>query len=205
MTPILSGGSNAGAESVDSGQKLQAGIAMRWVATCTLDVNGQIGGGRRLGCAIALAFPIASPSRRDASGENWLSVGGRGYRLDAAHPLAKEEWLAVADIQGAASGARILSAAAIDFSEIEALYGDRIVSGAHAAFDPASGVVRTESGRRLGAIIAVKGAGRKGRSGCYRCSLLQGVRDHGLDLLPWSESSIRLRERALLGRGFGTE
>ena len=182
----------------ERGQRAEAarGLAKRWVGSLTSPSGEGAGVGRSLGCAIALAFPDRIARRRDASGENWLSVGGRGYRLDAAHPLAKEEWLAVADIQGAASGARILSAAAIDFSEIEALYGDRIVSGAHISFDPASGGVRTESGRRLGAIILSKGQDVKADPDAIAAALLQGVRDHGLDLLPWSESSRRLRQRA---------
>lgn len=152
--------------------------------------------GRGIGSAIALAFPDRIARRRDAKGENWISVGGRGFRLDPAHPLAKEEWLAVADIQGAASGARIISAAAIDFADIEALYGDRIISGAHVSFDPATGGVRTESGRRLGAITLYKGQDAKADPEAIAAALLQGVRDHGLQMLPWSEASLRLRERA---------
>jgi len=152
--------------------------------------------GRGIGSAIALAFPDRIARRRDAKGENWISVGGRGFRLDPAHPLAKEEWLAVADIQGAASSARIISAAAIEFADIEALYGDRIISGAHVSFDPATGDVRTESGRRLGAITLSKGQDAKADPEAIAAALLQGVRDHGLQMLPWSEASLRLRERA---------
>ena len=38
--------------------------------------------------AVALAFPDRLSRRRDASGEQWQSVGGRGFRLDPASPLA---------------------------------------------------------------------------------------------------------------------
>lgn len=186
----------------ERGQRAEAarGLARRWAGLLPSPPQGPQAmrsiEGSGPGCAIALAFPDRIARRRDASGENWLSVGGRGYRLDPAHPLAKEEWLAVADIQGAASGARIISAAAINFSEIEALYGGRIVSGAHISFDPGSGGVRTESGRRLGAIILSKGQDVQADPDAIAAALLQGVRDHGLDLLPWSESSRRLRQRA---------
>jgi ATP-dependent helicase HrpB len=152
--------------------------------------------GRGFGTVLALAFPDRIARRRDASGEQWLSVGGRGYRIDPAHPLAKEEWLAVADIQGAASGARILSAAAIEFAEIEALYGDRIESGAQVRFDTATGGVKAESGRRLGAITLSKGQDAKADPDAVAAALLNGVRDHGLSLLPWSDAAKRLRERA---------
>ncbi len=180
----------------ERGQRAEAArrLALRWSQLAPSTLNDKSEGS--VAMAAALAFPDRIAKRRDASGENWLSVGGRGYRLDPAHPLAKEEWLAVADIQGAASGARILLAAAIDFAEIEALYGDRIVSGAHVSFAPATGGVRTESGRRLGAITLSKGQDVKADPDAIAAALLEGVREHGLGLLPWSDASIRLRERA---------
>jgi ATP-dependent helicase HrpB len=152
--------------------------------------------GRGIGTALALAYPDRIARRRDASGEQWLSAGGRGYRLDPAHPLAKEEWLAVADIQGAASGARILSAAAIDLAEIEALYGDRIESGAHAVFDPATSGVRTTSGRRLGAITISRGQDAKADPAAIADALVNGVKEHGLHMLIWADTTLHLRQRA---------
>lgn len=177
----------------ERGRRAEAarGLAKRWAALLPL--------GKERGSvaeAVASAYPDRIAKRRDASGEHWLSVGGRGYRLDPAHPLAKQEWLAVADIQGAASGARILSAAAIDFAAIEALYGERIESGTHVSFDPATGGVRAETGRRLGAIILSKGQDAKADPEAIAAALLEGVRTHGLALLPWPESAVRLRQRA---------
>jgi ATP-dependent helicase HrpB len=183
------------------------GLAKRWAALAIREhaiarppiVAGKRGQSidcPRIAAAIALAYPDRIAKRRDASGEHWLSVGGRGFRLDPAHLLAKEEWLAVADIQGAASGARILSAAAIDFAEIEALYRDRIESGTHVIFDRATGGVKTETGRRLGAIVLFKGPDAKADPASVAAALLQGVRDHGIDLLPWPENTLRLRQRA---------
>lgn len=182
----------------ERGQRAEAarGLAKRWTQLLPRPQSDSRKLAGSVAVAIALAFPDRIARRRDAKGENWISVGGRGFRLDPAHPLAKEEWLAVADIQGAASGARIISAAAIDFADIEALYGDRIISGAHVSFDPASGGVRTESGRRLGAITLSKGQDAKADPEAIAAALLQGVRDHGLQMLPWSEASLRLRERA---------
>ena len=102
--------------------------------------------------SIALAFPDRLSRRRDSSGENWQSVGGRGFRLDPTHPLARSEWLAVAEVAGAASGARILSAAAIDLAAIETLFAEQIEQWSELAFDPATGAVTALKGRRLGAI-----------------------------------------------------
>ena len=180
----------------DRGKRADAarGLAKRWAKLVTQNAVESAFAGSS--AAIALAYPDRIAKRRDASGEHWLSVGGRGYRLDAAHPLAKEEWLAVADIQGSAQGARILSAAAIDFATIEALYGQRIESGAHVLFDATSGGVKTESGKRLGAIVIAKGQDTKASVEAIVAALLDGVRDYGLQQLPWSDSSLHLRQRA---------
>ena len=101
------------------------------------------------GACLALAFPDRVSKRRDASGADWLSVGGRGFRLDPASPLAREEWLAIAEVGGTAAGARILSAAAIDQKTVEALFAARIRDGSEVMFDPATGSGRSQLRRYL--------------------------------------------------------
>src|SRR4029079_14759848 len=65
--------------------------------------------GNDLAKALGLAFPDRVSRRRDSSGESWQSVGGRGFRLDTASSLAAAQWLAVGEVAGRASGARIMS------------------------------------------------------------------------------------------------
>jgi ATP-dependent helicase HrpB len=79
-----------------------------------------------LGILLAMALPDNLARRRDASGESWLSAGGRGYGLDAASSLATAEWLAIGDAQGQAKGARITAALPLTTAEVEQWLGDRI-------------------------------------------------------------------------------
>ncbi|OQW73655.1 MAG: ATP-dependent helicase HrpB [Proteobacteria bacterium ST_bin14] len=145
---------------------------------------------------IALAFPDRIARRRDSSGENWASVGGRGFRLDPASALARNEWLAVAETQGMAAGARILSAAAIDVADVEALFGDRIAAQRTVAFDPATGGVQAMHERRLGAIRLSGGPDSNADPRAISAALLAGLCDHGLALLPWPDTATALRQRA---------
>ncbi len=145
---------------------------------------------------IAIGFPDRVAKRRDASGENWISAGGLGFRLDPAHPLARRDWLAVADIQGAASGARILSAVEINLAAVERLFADQIRTGANIRFDPATSGVKTESGRHLGAITIAKGQDAKADPHAITAALVDGVRDHGLSVLRLPDACERLRDRA---------
>jgi ATP-dependent helicase HrpB len=149
-----------------------------------------------------LAYPDRLSTRRDASGADWLSVGGRGFRLDPASPLAREAWLAVAEVGGVAAGGRILSAAPIDQPTIESLFADRIASGTQVAFDPATGTVRGSPGRRLGAIRLSGGQDSRAEPAAIEAALLEGVRTHGVGRLPWSEAASALRLRAAFARRF---
>ena len=184
----------------DKGKRAVAalGLAKRWR---NLVGKGPEGRGDIGGC-VALAYPDRVARRRDSSGEHWLSVGGRGFRLDPASPLAREEWLAVAEVSGAAAGARILSAAPLDLPTVEALFGDRIRSGADVSFDPATGSVEASHARRLGAIRLGGGRDERADPAAIEGALLEGVRAHGLELLPWSEGARVLRRRAAFARRF---
>jgi ATP-dependent helicase HrpB len=158
--------------------------------------------GEEIGACVALAFPDRLAKRRDSAGADWISVGGRGFRLDPASPLARSPWLAVAEVGGAAAGARILSAAPIDQATVESLFADRIVTGTDVTFDPASGAVRAAHGRRLGAILLSGGQDSRADPAAIEAALVEGVRAHGLELLPWSEASRALRRRAAFARNF---
>ncbi len=161
------------------------------------------GRGEEIAIAVALAFPDRISRRRDASGERWASVGGRGFKLDATDPLATAQWLAVAETQGIAAGARILSAAAIDQATVEALFADHIETRRTFAFDPATGGVEAVRERRLGAIALSRGPDTNADPAAIAAALVDGVREHGLHLLPWGEASTALRERAAFAAAHG--
>lgn len=155
-----------------------------------------------LGKALALAFPDRLSRRRDLTGGAYQSVGGRGFRLDPASQLATSEWLAVGEVAGRASGARILSAATIDERDLLDLFGDMVETRHDGAFDPATGSVTPTRSRRLGAIRISSGPDSAPDQGAIEEALLEGVREHGLDLLPWDERARQLRFRTRFAHPF---
>ena len=187
----------------DSGAKASASrqLAQRWAALAGEGATGAPG--LSPGACIALAFADRVSRRRDANGQHWASIGGRGFRIDPADPLARQEWLAVAETQGAAAGARILSAAAITLAEVEALFGDRIETRHTADFDATTGAVQPMRERRLGAIRLSAGPDSDTSPGIIADALLAGVRAHGLHLLPWDEAAQALRQRAAFAAAHG--
>ncbi len=164
-------------------------MARRWAASRRAS-DGDIG------LAVALAFPDRVARRRDGSGEHWQSVGGRGFRLDPSSSLASASWLAIAEVAGAAAGARILSAAVIEEAVVLELFADRVETRHEGAFDPATGAVLPTRTRRLGAIRLATGPDPDPDRQAISAALMQGVRAHGLAMLPWSEAAVQLRARA---------
>jgi ATP-dependent helicase HrpB len=170
----------------ERGKRAEAarGLAKRWLQLVRRSGARQGAAGRappagagtgEVGGCVALAFPDRLSKRRDASGENWISAGGRGFRLDPLSPLARETWLAVAEVGGTAAGARVLAAAPIEEATVESLFADRIESGTKVSFDPASGSVSARRGRRLGAITLSEGRDGEASADAVAAALLDGV------------------------------
>ncbi|WP_034159934.1 ATP-dependent helicase HrpB [Sphingomonas sp. ERG5] len=177
----------------ERGSRAEAGrkLAKRWSGL----TPSRPGAAEDVGLCIALAFPDRVARRRDASGETWASVGGRGFKLDGATALARNDWLAVAETQGMAAGARILSAAPIDLATVEALFGDRVETRRTVTFDAATGGIQAIRERRLGAIRLSGGPDSAADPAEISAALLKGVSDHGLAQLPWSDVALSLRHR----------
>jgi ATP-dependent helicase HrpB len=144
--------------------------------------------------SVALAFPDRIARRRDASGERWASVGGRGFRLEGGS-FPSAQWLAVAETQGQAAGARILSAVEIDQTTVESLFGERIETRRTVTFDPATGGITALRERRLGAVRLSSGPDAAASPDEIAAALLEGGR-HDLSLLPWGEGAAALRKRS---------
>ncbi|MGX7953056.1 ATP-dependent helicase HrpB [Tsuneonella sp. HG249] len=113
----------------------------------------------REGMPVSVALLEGRPGnlarRRDASGEQWLSAAGRGYLLDPASPLARAEWLAIGDAQGAAKGARITAALALEAADVDLWLAHRVERRSVLNWTGARVEARLE--RRIGAITLASG------------------------------------------------
>ena len=154
-------------------------------------------GERSVGGWIATAWPDRVARQRAGQRGEYLSAGGRAYKLDPLDPLANSEWLAIADAQGHAAGVRILGAAPITLAEVEAIFADRIESRSASRYDAESDRVDHRRERRLGAIALSSGqAGRSEGAEDDIAVRLAAVREKGLGLIGWGPVSQALRQRA---------
>jgi ATP-dependent RNA helicase HrpB len=157
-------------------------------------------GNHSLGAILALAYPERIAKNRGAAAGAFLLANGRGARVDAASPLAREPYLAVAELIGAAAQSRITLATAIDLADIEARFADRIVSTEEVTCDPQTLALRARRSRRLGAIALGEQPLPVVPSGASAQLLAAAVVKAGLARLPWSKALTQWRDRVLFLR-----
>ncbi len=147
------------------------------------------------GALLAFAYPDRVAKARAGKRGAFLLENGRGAALDSANALAREPYLAVAELAGSANGARILLAAKLDEAELERQFADRIEETVEVAFDEKALAVRARGVRKLGALIladrplAVKPGEETAQA------LTDGIVRLGLDRLPWTDAAHQLLAR----------
>ena len=173
------------------------GMATRWAELVASDASPSAAS---IGSILALAYPDRIAKNRGGATGAFLLANGRGAQVDPASPLAREPFLAVAEIVGSAAQGRIVLAAAITLAEIETRFADRIEAREEITFDPPSASLRGRRLRRLGAIalaeqpVAVTADDQAARV------LAAGVAKSGLDRLPWTKALSQWRDRVMFLR-----
>jgi ATP-dependent helicase HrpB len=147
------------------------------------------------GSLLALAFPDRIAKNRGGGGGAFLLASGRGGAVDAASALAREPFLAVAELTGAAVASRIMLAAPITLAEIEARFAGKIEDRDTVTFDVASASLRARRSRRLGALVLAEQVKQVTPSPETARVLAQGIIGLGLNRLPWSKAGLQFRNR----------
>jgi ATP-dependent helicase HrpB len=159
-----------------------------------------------IGSILALAYPDRIAKNRGGGAHAFLLANGRGGNIDPASPLSREPFLAVAELAGKAAHGRILLAAPISLGEIEARFAGHIESREEIVFDKASASLRARKSRRLGALALNEQAIPVPASEEAATILADGLRQLGIDRLPWSKGLSQWRDRVMfLRRAEGDE
>ena len=188
-----------------SGGDVRASTHAHHLPTPTPNPSPQGGGELSVGTLIALAYPERIAKNRGGGNRGmkscaFLLANGRGAHIDAASPLAREPFLAVAELAGSAAAGRILSAAPIALAEIEARFADRIEARSEIAFDAASSSLRGRKSRRLGAIVLADQPMPVEPSDETAKLLAAAIAGAGIDRLPWTKSLKQWRDRVMFLR-----
>ncbi len=152
------------------------------------------------GAILALAYPERIAKGRGGAAGGYLMANGRGAMLDPASPLAREPYLAVAEVVGTAAQGRITLAAAITLGEIEMRFAERIETREEVACDPENPTLRGRTTRRLGALVLSEQPFAVTPSADTAVQLAVAIARAGIDRLPWTRPLRQWRDRVMFLR-----
>jgi ATP-dependent RNA helicase HrpB len=147
------------------------------------------------GAILALAYPDRIAKNRGGSSGAFLLASGRGGNVDPASPLARQPFLAVAELTGSAAASRIVLAAPITLAEIEARFADTIDDRDSVIFDHGAAALRARRSRGLGALLLVEQIKPVEPDADSAKLLAEGIAALGIGKLPWSKAQSQLRDR----------
>nr|MBO2501695.1 ATP-dependent helicase HrpB [Thermoanaerobacterales bacterium] len=146
------------------------------------------------GTLLAAAYPDRVAQARGGPGrfvppnptEGWLQPGD---------PLAREELLAVAEVDGRRRAGRIRIAAPLDPDQLAAVAGDRIEEHGRLVWDPERDDLVDRVERRLGRLRLGTVERRPAPGPRTTAALVDRVRRTGLAALPWTDAARALQAR----------
>lgn len=156
------------------------------------------GAGQATGADLARHLARAYPDRvaQQTGPGRFRLANGRQARIDETERLAREKFLVVTDMTGAAASAYIRAAIAIGRDDIEGIFSSHIEILTELAFDAAARAVRARRQRRLGALRLEEGPAAIEHAAAAAPMLARGIAQIGIDKLPWTRDQRTLRERA---------
>jgi ATP-dependent helicase HrpB len=172
-------------------------MVRRWAATAG---NRQKDNDESPGTLLALAYPDRVARNRGGTGGAFLLANGRGGMIDPASSLARETYLAVAELAGAAAAGRIVLAAPITLEDIEQGFADRIRDSETVTFDASSASLRARRTRRLGSLVLAEQTRPVTPDSENVRLLAEGIATIGVRKLPWSKAQLQLRNRVMFLR-----
>ena len=156
-----------------------------------------------VGRVLAQAYPDRIARRRKGSQPRYQLSNGKGAVLRDEDPLAREEWLVAADLDGRAREATIYLAAAVNLADLEVDLAAHIEEREEAVWDDKRGTVVARKVRRLGALVLAEKPLANIDPALIQQGLLDAIRRKGLASLPWTDAARQWQARVqLLAREF---
>ena len=158
----------------------------------------------RAGAVLLLGYPDRLAARR-RNGQFQLRSGAAAWLPDD-DPLADEEFVVAADLDGRRDRARIRLAAIVDADAVIAEFGADIVEQRSIEWDAGRDDLLETVERRLGAIQLGRRVGRPDSSDATMAAVMKHVRATQLGVLRWTGAATSLRERvSFLHRTVGAD
>jgi len=147
------------------------------------------------GLLTAFAYPDRIAQRQDGTTSRFRLQNGRFAELPSPQLLSDADTLVAAHVGGRGRDNSIFLAAPIAEDDLVDYFGHHITEETRIAWDTDAQLVRARQRETLGALVLKDGPLADPDPAAMAEAMVDGVRQEGLDLLPWTKNARRLQNR----------
>ena len=148
-----------------------------------------------LGAMVALAYPDRIGLRRAGDAPRYLLSGGKGAYLEDGDTLAANRLIVASDLDGDAKEARIRMGVALSEADLTTLYGKQIKDVHVCIWNKRERRVDARVQRKFQALVLSDQIWKECPPDALAAGMISGIRDLGLNVLPWSKAANLYRAR----------
>ena len=141
----------------------------------------------KVGLLLAFAYPDRIAQCHNRNERLYRLANGRGAFFSEPQALSSEEYLGVAELDGGQQRARIFLAAPVVLQDLEEYCPELINEVEFVTWDHRTSSVTARQQRRLGELILQDRLLTNADPAHVTNALIQGIRQHGIEYLPWTK------------------
>jgi ATP-dependent helicase HrpB len=178
-----------------------AGQIARRAGPSAVKPGGELSTDEATGLLLAFAYPDRIGQLRAGKPGHYRLSGGRGAHFAESAALGRSELIVAATLDAGTTDARIDLAAPLGRELVERYLTDAIETRDVVAWDSRTGAVLAQRERRVGALRLDTAALAAPDPEALQREMLRGLRELGLEALPWTPELQQWRARVALLRG----
>jgi ATP-dependent helicase HrpB len=178
---------------------------LRQLGTATDSNPSQAVRGGSVGGLLALAFPDRIGRRRVGGEGRFILTNGRGAHFAEPQALSRQELIVAVDLDDRERDARIRLAAPVSREDIDEYMGPRLVRSDSVEWNPREQAVLARRVLRLDGLVLEESALPEVPREEARAAMLKGIRELGIESLPWSREARDLQARVGFVRRLGRD
>lgn len=158
-----------------------------------ISLGGDDGDADFAGVLLAFAYPDRIAQKRDSG--RFLMTNGRGAVLAGQQPLAEQPYIVAAELAEYGADSKIFLAAPVTINQIRQYCCDQIEQEDIVVWNRETQSVQARRRERLSALVLKETPWSASDAALVTAALLDGIRQEGLSILPWTKGSRQLQER----------
>jgi ATP-dependent helicase HrpB len=164
------------------------------------DASGSTYGAEDVGVVLAFAYPDRIGRRRPGGEGRYTLANGRGAYFSAPQGLAKQDLIVAVDLDDRERDARILLAAPLTRAEVEEHFSERLRRVESVEWSSREQAVVARRTLELDSIVLEEKPLPEIPAEAARSAMLTGIRELGMEALPWTRESRDVQARIEFAR-----